>query len=86
MSKAREFWMYQNEEDGAVYVCDYMQRGFSPDKTFNPTRLIEHSAYLKAIEALKDFANAKSVNCSECDGGEWFIDSAKEALKELGEL
>ena len=79
MSKAREFWMYQDEEDGAVYVCDYMQRGFSPDKTFNPTRLIEHSAYLKAIEALKNiYADGSYKDIA--------AEISKEALEELGEL
>jgi hypothetical protein len=40
-----------------------------------------------AIETLVSIANRDPVPCFECDGGEWIIDEAKDALKKIkGEL
>lgn len=89
--KPREWWICQTPGfDGDAYDSD--PATWAEPKAVRPPRekyhVIEHSAYMKAVEALKDAREGLDKFEQDCDPA-WaseYLTRLNATLKELGEL
>lgn len=63
--KPNEWWVYQNDEYGTTYAVEFNQRGFNPESTYNPIRVVESSALHEAQAEIARLRSALEFYANE---------------------
>lgn len=85
--KLREFWVYQNEPNGTVFVCDFNQRGFAKERMASAIHVVELPAGAVVItrEQLEDRIRSHSgrlqCSCDHCIGSMVTLIFGEESAK-----